>query len=59
MKKLIVIILLISFCGGDNIPENANNSDNQEVLKEPQIEADNLEENLGTCLLYTSDAADE
>ena len=57
MKKLIVIILLISFCGGDNIPENANNSDNQEVLKEPQNEADNLEEDLGTISSPTQEAS--
>jgi hypothetical protein len=57
MKKLIVIILLISFCGGEKITENANNSDNVEVLKEPQKETDNLEENIGAISSPTQEAS--
>jgi len=57
MKKLIVIILLISFCGGEKIPENANNSVNVEVLKEPQKETDNLEENIGPISSPTQEAS--
>ena len=49
MKKLIGIVLLISFCGGEEIPQNVDNSSNIEVQKNSEKESENLNEDiLGT-----------
>ena len=50
MKKLIGIVLLISFCGGEEIPQNVDNSSNIEVQKNSEKESENLNEDIDTDL---------
>ena len=43
MKKLIGIVLLISFCGGEEIPQNADNPSSIEVQKNIEKESEKSE----------------
>lgn len=57
MKKLIGIVLLISFCGGEEIPQNADNSSNIEVQKNSEKESENLNEDIDTDSSLTNETS--